>query len=34
LGLVRDEDIMSVARLPDVEADEEMEDGWDSIIMK
>jgi hypothetical protein len=25
---------MSVACLPDVEEDEEMEDGWDSIIMK
>jgi hypothetical protein len=34
LGLVKDEDIMSVACLPDVEGDEEMEDGWDSIIIK
>ena len=33
LGLVKDEDVMKVAVMKDVEGDieEELEDGWDSI---
>jgi hypothetical protein len=33
LGLVKDKDVLPVARLPDVEGDEkELKDGWDSIV--
>jgi hypothetical protein len=33
LGYVRDEDVLAVTRMPDVEGDEEEElpDGWDAI---
>jgi len=33
LGLIKDKDVLPVARLPDIEGDEkELEDGWDSIV--
>jgi hypothetical protein len=31
LGLVRDEDVLSIARLPDASHEVEMESGWDKI---
>jgi len=33
LGLVKDEDVMPVARLPDIEDEEDIKDGWDRIIL-
>ncbi|KAG2079838.1 ectomycorrhizas secreted protein, partial [Suillus discolor] len=33
LGLVKDRDIHSTASLPDIEAEEELQDGWDSIVL-
>jgi hypothetical protein len=33
LNLVKAEDVLKVTTLPDVEAEEELEDGWDRIII-
>lgn len=34
IGLVKDGDVMSVARLPDLEGEEDdLEDGWDNILL-
>jgi hypothetical protein len=33
LGLVKDCDIQSTTSLPDIEAEEELLDGWDSIVL-
>jgi len=33
LDLVKDEDVMPVAHLPDIEDEEDINDGWDCIIL-
>ncbi|KIK35166.1 hypothetical protein CY34DRAFT_96605, partial [Suillus luteus UH-Slu-Lm8-n1] len=34
LGLMKDRDIQSTTSLPDIKAEEELLDGWDSIVLE
>jgi hypothetical protein len=33
LGFIKDSDVEAVAMMPDIDEDEEFEDGWDKIIL-